>query len=317
MARVLRAHDLGFVWFHAQSYLYADEALALVRSGLCDARFVTSLVVKQRRGAAADFLAEALANLPAVERVRFAGRPRRAPKQLARAAAVKDDGGDGDSRAAAALADDGWRDRARCLAALRAGCPGLRDLAVEGCFDVSALAGCGALARLDLSNSWILRNVDAVAALPSLVTLSLELTSVDDVGPLAACALLEDLDLRRSNVEDVAPLAACARLRVFKHRNVHFSDVAPLAACPRLEHVDCDGCGVVDAAPLRACERLAYVDLGASMPAKLAGTDLRAVLPRVAVFKWECRETQKALEARVMLPPDPLRHLRLLSACRA
>ena len=53
------------------------------------------------------------------------------------------------------------------------------------------------------------------------------------------------------------------------------------------------------------------------MPAKLAGTDLRAVLPRVAVFTWECRETQKALEARVMLPPDPLRHLRLLSACRA
>ena len=93
------------------------------------------------------------------------------------------------------------------------------------------LAVCTALQHLDMSESFEVTHISAVAECTALKHLDIGHTSVVDIGPLAACKALKHLNIQGTGVTTLVPLASCTSLKHIDCNNTLVTALDPLAAC--------------------------------------------------------------------------------------
>ena len=143
------------------------------------------------------------------------------------------------------------------------------DLSVWGLCDLAPLTQLIDLQSLHLriSNSEKIRNLDALAKLPNLESLSLRLSqcAIDDLEPLRDADKLEGLLVWSCpNLTDLSPLAEIDSLKTVYLNSCHgVSDLELLSRNASLERVGLYGCsGVRDVSPLANIGSLKAIELG-------------------------------------------------------
>jgi Leucine-rich repeat (LRR) protein len=118
---------------------------------------------------------------------------------------------------------------------------------------------------------WNLRGLDALAALPALVTLTLSGAKVDDLKPLGRLPRLTTLSLARVDAppDDFTWLANLRQLEYLYLDGTAITNLAPLAAMPSLRELSFSSTGVTSVEPLKGLDRL-----GTLMLADTAVSDL-------------------------------------------
>ncbi len=103
-----------------------------------------------------------------------------------------------------------------------------------------------------------------LAPLPTLETLALSWSKVEDFGPLATCHHLRVLTLTGTSIDSLAPLAALRQLKELTLSDTAISTISPLGETENLQKLALNGTQVSDLAPLKTLSRLEYVWLGES-----------------------------------------------------
>jgi internalin A len=192
---------------------------------------------------------------------------------------------------------------------------------------------------------WDLRGLDALAALPALVTLTLSGAKVDDPKPLGRLPRLTTLSLARVATppvpDDLAWLANLTQLEHLYLDGTAITNLAPLAAMASLRELSFSSTEVTSVEPLKGLDRLgtlmladtAVSDLGplAGLPSLRAlyinhtgVMDLEPVAALPALATLEARDSKisnlgplrKAKNLQVLdLDGSPVRSVAPLAAC--
>jgi hypothetical protein len=150
-----------------------------------------------------------------------------------------------------------WHARASCITAVAFL---LGETTGGSLNDVSALASCPAVHKLDLSDAWM-TDVSALASCQALHTLKLARSRVRDVSALVSCQALHKLNLRDSRMTDVSALASCQALHTLNLIRTRVTDVSALALCPVLHTLHLCRTQVCDVSALASCQALHTLDL--------------------------------------------------------
>jgi hypothetical protein len=136
--------------------------------------------------------------------------------------------------------------------------------------DVTALASCQSLHRLDLSESRV-TDVSALASCQSLHTLKLVRTRVTDITALASCQSLHRLDLSGSKVTDVSALASSQSLHTLDLAYSTVADVSAFALSESLHWLNLYRTLVTDVSALARCPTLHTLILDETEVSNVAG----------------------------------------------
>lgn len=130
----------------------------------------------------------------------------------------------------------------------------------RGIVDITGLERCTNLVEARLTRNKI-ANLEPLANLKSLETLSLAFNKVRDVAPLGNLTNLRHLYLDWNAVSDIRPLAALRQLECLNLNSNRVSDISPLVELKQLSWVELSDNRFVDYQPLTQLTRLRILNL--------------------------------------------------------
>ncbi|MEC8978148.1 MAG: leucine-rich repeat domain-containing protein [Pseudomonadota bacterium] len=110
--------------------------------------------------------------------------------------------------------------------------------------DLSPLASCTALTKLDLSNRKGITNLSPLASCTALTDLNLlNCKGITNLSTLASCTALTSIGLGCNQITDLSPLASCTALTCLNLFNCKgITNLSPLASCTVLTNLDLKFC---------------------------------------------------------------------------
>ena len=149
----------------------------------------------------------------------------------------------------------------------------LRDCGIT---DISVLADCGKLEKLDLGSEWEsvsnlnrIEDISALSELYGLKYLDLSANKISDASPISGLINLEHLNLELNRLASIEPLAGLINVTYldisdnywtimdenfnYKVLYDHFSDITPLSGMTKLTHLDISDNPLFNAADKRNC----------------------------------------------------------------
>ncbi|WP_431213619.1 leucine-rich repeat domain-containing protein [Puia sp. P3] len=115
--------------------------------------------------------------------------------------------------------------------------------------DLHCLSGLTSLERLYLGSCG-LKDIDGLATLKNLKTLSLRYNKIGDLRSLTELTALEELHLSGNRITTISPIANLRQLTDLSLRRNQVSDISALAGCTRLEKLRLNQNQIQDASPL-------------------------------------------------------------------
>jgi Leucine-rich repeat (LRR) protein len=134
----------------------------------------------------------------------------------------------------------------------------------DGIIDVTQLASCVGLLRLDLWHLDALTNISALGSCHRLEYLDLSFTSIKDLSPLKNLSNLKQLFAQQCfKLDDISGLSGCVALEMLSLRRCRaVVDLTALASCTSLQELNLRGCGnVADISALTSCMDIRNLNL--------------------------------------------------------
>ena len=152
----------------------------------------------------------------------------------------------------------------------------LRKLTISGheIESFAFLSGMTHLEELVITDCSISDNLETIAALPMLHSLTISGTSLSTVADLEAAAGLTDLNLSSNAIGNITPLAGMKQLQKLDLSHNAITDITALGGMPQLTELSLAHNAITSMAPLGTCTALEAVDLSYNKLDSITAVDL-------------------------------------------
>jgi Leucine-rich repeat (LRR) protein len=166
----------------------------------------------------------------------------------------------------------------------------LPDNYVTDSLQINELKKITAVTELDLSSNAYLQNIEPLARLLNLTSLSLADTKISDLTPIRNLTELVTLDVSHTRVTDLSPLKYSNKLMNLDISHTLVTDISVLEKMPELQRLSMNGIAVTDFSPLAFLTGLETIDLTNTKINTLAPIQALTTLKRVDISGTSIRD---------------------------
>lgn len=164
--------------------------------------------------------------------------------------------------------------------------PFIKQLSIHhGTFDdLSALSSLSSLEELVIADTTIsTKDLEMIASLPKLTTLSLTGCNLSDISPLSTATGLTHLDLGNNTVQNLAALEAMTKLEYLSLTHNAVNDLESIGKLTELTTLDLSYNSIASSSPLANCGKLVVLDITGNNLTTLEGLEKLPVLKALSL----------------------------------